>query len=154
MVALIGLGNQFVDLAVRNLGENAVAFPNRQQDGVQHDVHAADDFRVSALELLRFAAVGKLPFLGSVGQARHLLLQALQNDRDIVDALLHLFVVALVGLGNQFVDLARGDLGENAVALPNRQQDGIQHFVDALHHFAIDSVKLLNLAALCQTAIP
>ena len=63
-------------------------------------------------------------------------------------------MVALVGLGNQFVDLAVGDLGQDAVAFANRQQDGVQHFVDALHDFAIDPVKLVGPAALGETAIP
>ena len=150
MVALVGLGNQFVDLAVGDLGEDAVAFPDGQQDGIQHGVHAAHNLRVCALELLRLAAVGELPFLGSVGQAHQFLLQALQNEGDVVDRLLHLLVVALVGLGNQFVDLAIGDLGKNAVALPDGQEDRVQHFVDPLHHFAIDTFKLVSPAALAE----
>ena len=95
-----------------------------------------------------------MPVLRSLGQAGHFLLQALHDHGDIVDRLLHLLVVALISLGNQFVDLARRDLGQNAVAFANRQQDGIQHFVDPLHHLAIDSIKLVNLAALGETAIP
>jgi len=154
VVALISLGNQFVNLAVRDLGENPVPLPNRQQDGIEHGIHAAHNLGVSSLKLLRLPAVGKLPFLRSVGQASHFLLQALHDDGDAVDRLLHLLVVALVSLGNQFVDFAVGNLGENPVPLPDRQQDGIQHFVDALHDFAIDPVKLVNPAAFGETALP
>ena len=62
-------------------------------------------------------------------------------------------MIALVGLGDQFVDLAVGDLGQDAVAFADGQQDRIQHLVDALHHFAMDALKLVGLAALVETAL-
>ena len=73
--------------------------------------------------------------------------------RHVVDGLLHLFVIAFVGLRDQFVDLAAGDLRQNAVAFADRQQNRIQHLVDALHHFAMDALKLVGLAALVETAL-
>ena len=79
VVALVGLGDQFVDLAVGDLCQNAVAFADRQQDGIQHGVHAAHDLGIRALELFRLAAFGELPFSRSVGQAHQFLLQALQH---------------------------------------------------------------------------
>ena len=78
MVALVGLSDQLVDFAVGDLRQNAIAFADRQQDGVQHGVDAVHDLRVCALELLRLAAIGELSFLGSFRQARQFLLQALQ----------------------------------------------------------------------------
>ena len=109
---------------------------------------------VRALKLFRLAAIGELAFFRSLGQARHFLLQALHYDRHIVDRLFHLFVVALVGLGNQLVDLAVGDLRQDAIAFANRQQNRVQHFVDALHDFAMDPIELLDPAALGETAFP
>ena len=148
VVALVGLGDQFVDLAAGDLGQDAVAFADGQQDRIQHGVHAADDFGVRALELLGLPAIGELPFLGGVGKARHFFLQVLHNDGDIVDRLLHLFVVALVGLGDQFVDLAAGDLRQDAVAFADGQQDGIQHGVHAADDFGVRALELLGLSAI------
>ena len=154
VVALVSLGNEFVDLAIRDLSQNAIAFADGQQDRVQHGVHAAHDFRVRTLELLRLATVGKLSLFGGVGQASHFFLQRLHDRRHVVDRLLHLLVVALVGLGNQFVDLAVGNLRQNAVAFADGQQDRVQHFIDALHDFLVNALKLLHFAALRQTALP
>ena len=80
MIALVGLGDQFVDLAVGDLRQDAVAFADGQQDRIQHGVHAAHDLGVGALELLGLAAFGQLPFLRGLGQPRQFLLQALQHD--------------------------------------------------------------------------
>ncbi len=148
MIALISLGNQFVDLAVRDLGKDAVAFSDRQQDRIQHGVHALHNFRVRPLKLFRLAALGELPFFRRVGQASKFLVQTPHHRRDIVDRLLHLLVIAFISLGNQFIDLAIRDLGEDAVAFPNRQQDRIQHGVHALHNFRIRPLELLRLAPL------
>ena len=62
-------------------------------------------------------------------------------------------MVALVGLGDQLVDLAAGNLGQDAVALADRHQNGVEHIVDALHNFAVDPVKLIGLAAFLQTPL-
>ena len=78
---------------------------------------------------------------------RQLLLQALQHCGDVVHGLLHLLVVALVGLRDQFVDLAVGDLGQNAVAFADGQQDGIQHLVDALDDLAVVALVLGGVGA-------
>ncbi len=106
VVALVSRGNQFVDLAVGNLRQDAVALADGQKDGVQHGVDAAHDLGKCALELLRLAAVGELSLLGGINQPRHLPLQPLQNLSHIIDGQLHLLVVALVVLRDQFVDLA------------------------------------------------
>ena len=76
VIALVGLGDQLVDLAVGDLRQNAVAFADGQQDRVQHGVHAANNFGKRALELLGLAAVGKLSFLRSLDQPRQFLCSA------------------------------------------------------------------------------
>ena len=81
VIALVGLGDQFVDLAVGDLRQDAVAFADRQQNRIQHGVDAAHDLGVGALELFRLAAFGELSFPGSLGQAHHFLLQTLHHDR-------------------------------------------------------------------------
>ena len=63
-----------------------------------------------------------------------LLLECLQHPGYLIDSLLHLLVVALVGFRDQFVDLSVGDLGENAVAFADGQQDGVEHLVDAFEN--------------------
>jgi hypothetical protein len=73
-------------------------------------------------------------------------------DGHVVDRDLHLFVVALVGLRDQFVDLAAGDLRQNAVAFADGQQNGVQHLVDALNHLAVRAVEQGRLAALGELA--
>jgi hypothetical protein len=94
----------------------------------------------------------ELSFLGGIGQPHHFLLQALQAPRHIVDGLLHLFVIALVGLANQLVDLAVGNLRENAVAFADGQQDRVQHGVDAAHDLRVRALELLRLAAVGELA--
>ncbi len=63
-------------------------------------------------------------------------------------------MIALVGLGDQFVDLAVGDLRQNAVAFADGQQNRVQHVVDALHHFAMDAVKLVRPCPARSGALP
>jgi hypothetical protein len=85
VIALVGLRDQLVDLAVRDLGQNAIALADGQQNRVQHGVDAANNLGVGALELLRLAALGELPFFGRLGQPPHFLLQGLNTDCHIVD---------------------------------------------------------------------
>ncbi len=153
MVALVGLRNQFVDLAVGDLREDAVAFANRQQDGVEHGVDAAYDLRIGALELFRLAAVGELAFFRGVGQARHFLLQALHHDGDIVDRLLHLLVVAFIGLGDQLVDLAIEIWARMRLPSPIGSRMASSISLMPLHNLAIDAVKLVMPAAFAETAV-
>ncbi len=148
VIAFVGLGDQFVDLAVGNLSKNAIAFADGQKNRVEHGIDAADDFSVRALELLRLAAIGKLAFTRGFGQAPHLFFESLNDNRDVVDCDLHFLVVAMVGLGDQLVDLAVGDLRENAVAFAYRQENGVQHLIDALNYFALHAVEQRCLAAL------
>ncbi len=62
------------------------------------------------------------------------LLQVLQEDGDLIHCLLHLLVIALVGLSNLFVAFAAGNSGENAIALLDRQQDGVKQFIYSQEH--------------------
>ena len=116
VVALESLGNQFVDFALGDLGDDASAFHHGNHDGVQSGIHTFDDLRVGALELPRIGAFGEPPFLRKIAHAQHFLLQILQNDGDVVNRLLGLFVVAFMVLGHQFIGFAVGDLDQNAVA--------------------------------------
>ena len=72
----------------------------------------------------------KAAVFGGIDQAGKFLLQALQNLTHAVDGLLHLFVIALIILGDQLIDPAAGNLGQDAVAFADRQQDRVQHSVD------------------------
>ena len=144
--------NQFVDFACGDLRKDAVAFADGQQNRIQHGVHAAHDLCKRALELLRLAAIGKLAFLRSFNQPRHFSLQTLRDDGHVVYGQLHLFVVALVGLRNQLVDLACGDLRKDAIAFSDGQKNRIQHFVDAFDGVALNALEFTGLAALAQAA--
>ncbi len=62
-------------------------------------------------------------------------------------------MVALVGVGNQLVDLAVGDLRQNAVAFADGQKDGIQHLVDALNQLPIRAVKDRRATSFGQPAL-
>ena len=85
---------------------------------------------VGAFERRRIAALLQLPTAAELGQLAQFGLEFLQDQRDAVDVLLHPLVVALIGLGDQFVDLAVSNLVEDAVALPDRQQRGVEKFVN------------------------
>ena len=153
VVALVGGGNQLVDLARGNLRQNPVSLANRQQNRVEHGVDAAHNVGVGALELLRLAAIRQLAFLRCIRQPHQFLLQALEHSADVVDRLLHLFVIALVGMRDQLVDLARGNLCQNPVSLADGQQNRVEHLVDALDHGAIHARELARPAALRQTPL-
>ncbi len=71
-------------------------------------------------------------------------MQSLQYSSDIIHGQFHLFVIAPVGLSNQLIHFATGDLGKNAIAFTDRQQDGVEHFIDAQHHFAMNSGELVG----------
>ena len=125
----------------------------RRNHGIEDGIDAAHDVGVGALELILVAAFGQLSFLRRFGQAGQFLLQRLEDHGHVVDGLLHLFVVALVGLGDQLVDLAVGNLGQDAVAFADGQQDGIQHGVHAAHDVGIGALKLVGLAALGELSV-
>ena len=57
-------------------------------------------------------------------------------------------MVAFVGLRDQLVDFARGDLRQNAVAFADGQQDRVQHLVHALDQSRGQAVEQGCLAAL------
>ena len=96
--------------------------------------------------MLRLAAVRQLTFLRCFDQPRHLLLQTLRHHGHVIDRNFHLLVVALVGLRDQLVDLAAGNLRENAIALTDGKQYRIQHLVDTLDHFAMYAIEDCRLA--------
>ncbi len=81
------------------------------------------------------------------------LLEALQHQGDVVDRLLHFFVIAFINLRNQFVDLAVGDLREYPVAFPDRQQNRIQHGIHAAHDFGVRALKMFGFAALGELPV-
>ena len=147
VVALVGLRDQFVDLAVRDLGQNAIALADGQKNCVEHGVDTADNLRVRAVELLRLAAFGELPLFGRLGQPPHFFFQGLNNYGNVIDGNLHLLVVALIGLRDQLVNLAVRNLRENPVALSDGQENRVQHLVDALNHLAMNAVEDGCLAA-------
>ena len=153
MVAFVRLGDELIDFAVRDLGQNAIALADGQQNRIQHGVDAAHDLCVCALELLRFAAIRKLSFFGGFDQPRQLLLQSLGHNGHVVDRDLHLLVVAFVGLGDELVDLTVRDLSQNAIALADGQQNRVQHFVDALNDLAMKIVELGCPAALGEPSL-
>ena len=150
--AVIGVGDLRRNVALADAVHIVGGDIQRADHGVENRVDAAHDVGIGALELIVIAALGELALLGGLGQPGQLLLQALQDDGDVVDGLLHLFVVALVGLGDQFVDLAVGDLRQDAVAFADRQQDGVQHGVHAAHDLGIGALELLGLAAFGELA--
>ena len=78
MVALVGLGDQFVDLAIRNLRQDAIAFADGQQDRIQHFVDALHDFAIHTLELIQPASLGEPPLARRVHQPHDLLGYVLQ----------------------------------------------------------------------------
>ena len=56
-------------------------------------------------------------------------------------------MIALIGLRDQLIDLAVRDLVEDAIALADRQQNGVEHFVDAFDHVAIGALERGGIAA-------
>ena len=98
MIALVGLGDQLVDLAVGNLGQNAVAFADGQQNRIQHGVHAANDFGICALELLPACRDRRAALPSRLRSAAPIPSAGPAERGHVVDGLLHLFVIALVCL--------------------------------------------------------
>ena len=150
VIALIGLGDQLVDLAFGDLVEDTIALADRQQDGVEHCIGAFDDLAIRAREGGDIAAFFELTLARVLGQLDEFGLEFLQHQRDTVDVPLHLLVIALVGLGDQLVDLALGDLVENAIALADRQQNGVEHFVQATQQLHILAAEGSDIGALRQ----
>ena len=103
---MVGIRDLRRDVALADLLHVFCGEVQRADHGVQNVVDAAHDVAVRALELIVLAALGEFAFRRSLGQPGQFLLQTLQNQSDVVDGLLHLLVIALVGLGNQLVDLA------------------------------------------------
>ena len=154
MVALAVDLDPFAQIAAADQPEHAIAFADRQQDGVQHFVDALDYVAISALECRGVAALLQLSLPAEFHKLRQLGFELLQHQRDAVDVLFHPFVVALEGPGDELVDVAMRDLVEDAIALANRQQDGVQHFVDALDDVAISALECSSVAALLQLSLP
>ena len=139
----IALGNQ-VDVVSRDF--------QRANDRIEQRVDTADNVGIRTLYRIRIGALGQLPVFRSVGQVGQHLLQRLQNLSHLVDGNLHLFVVALVGLCDQFVDLALGDLSQDAIPFADGQKNGVEHFIDAAHDLGVGAGKLLGLATFAELA--
>ena len=73
MVALVGLRNQLIDLAARNLRQYPVALADGQQNRVQHLVDALDHLAVDSIEDGRLAALREPTLFGGVHQTHNLL---------------------------------------------------------------------------------
>ena len=73
----------------------------------------------------RVAARVKLAVECRLNEAGELLLEFLQNQRDIVDVDFHFFMIALIRLRDQFVNLAMRHLSQNPIPFANRQQNGV-----------------------------
>src|SRR5579872_605971 len=125
-------GDLFAQIAPTDLPKDAIAFTDGHQDGVEHLVDTVDDLAENSLKAIGFAAFFQLSLLAVVDQLGEFGLKTLHDECNIIDVLLHLLMVALVGLGNQFVDPSGSDLAEDAVALADWQQDRIEHLVNAL----------------------
>ena len=87
------------------------------------------------------------------GQLGKFSLELLQHLPDGVDIKLHLFMVAMIGLGDQLIDPTLGNLIENAVALANRQQNGIEHFVKASQKLGVFTAKGCDIGSLAQLSV-
>ena len=143
-VAVVGVGDLRRHVALADAVDIVGGDVQGLNHRVENAVDAAHDVGVGAAELVVVAALGELAGIGRFAQAHEFLLECLQHDGDIVDCLLHLLVVALVGLGDQFVDLAAGDLRQDAVAFADGQQDGVEHGVDATHNVGIGALELVR----------
>ena len=152
VVALVGLRDQLIDLAIGDLCQNPVALADGKQNRIQHGVDAAHNLRISTLELFRLAAIRKLSLTRGFDQSSELLLESLHHQRNIIDRDLHLFVVALIVLCDQLIDLATRNLGQHPIAFADGQQDGVEHLVDTLNHLALYAVKQRGLAAFRESA--
>ena len=80
-------------------------------------------------------------------------MQPLGDNGHVVHGNLHLLVVAFVGLRDQLVNFAAGNLRQNAIAFADGQQNRVQHLVDALNNLAVRAVEERRLAALGETAL-
>jgi hypothetical protein len=116
--------------------------------GVENRTHSAHNVGIGSSELVVLAPLSQLSGVRGLRQTSQLLLQVLHDDGDIVDGLLHLFVVALVGLSDQFVDFAVGNLSQDAIAFADGQKDGVQHGIHAANDFGVGALELLGLAAI------
>ena len=87
VVALAGDLDPFSQVSSADQAQHAVAFTDGDEDGIQHDVHTAQHFGIGALELLRFATLGKLALLGGFGQPQQFFLQGQQHPDNLDQAL-------------------------------------------------------------------
>ena len=114
-VAVVGVGDFDRNVALADPVYVICRDVQRNNHGVKNPIDSAYNLGVRALELLRLAAFREMPGLGGLRQLRQLRLQPLHHLGHVVDGNLHLFVVALVVLRNQFVDLAARNLSQDAV---------------------------------------
>ena len=76
-------------------------------------------------------------------------MQVLQDLADVVDRLLHFFVIALVGVGDQLINLAAGDWAR--IRLPSPMGSRIaSSMILTPRTISAYALELLRLAALAQ----
>ena len=85
-VAVIGVGDLRRDVALADPVHVAGGEVQRPDDGIQNGVHAANNLRISAAELIGLAALGQFPGVRRIGQPRQLLLQPLQHLATLLTA--------------------------------------------------------------------
>ena len=151
-IAVVIVGNLRRDIALGNAVHVFGGHIQGSDHCVQRAVDAFNDLAVFALVLRGVGARRQFAFHRRLHQNADVRRHALQSRGDAVDGLLHLLVIAAVGLRDQFVDLTRTDLRQDAVALPDRQQDRIEHRVHALNQLAVVSFKLLYPPAFAEAA--
>ena len=153
VVALVGFGDQFVDLAVGDLGQNAVAFADRQQDGVEHLVHALENPAVIALVLARVGACGEFAICRCLDQQSGLVHQRLDVIDAGVEVVLDFVEVAVVAVGDLGRDVALGDTVHVLGRYVQRTNHRVQRGIDALHNLAVVALVLAGFGACPELAL-
>ena len=126
VIALASDFHAFPQIAATDQPQHAVTFADRDQDGVEHDVHAAQHLGVSALELIGLAAFGELALLGGVCQPLQLFLKSHQHFGDLDQ-----------GLGDGIVlrtdvDLRRQVAGGNGLRGGSLLVDGLDAAIEVI----------------------
>ena len=104
------------------------------------------------MDLVLFRRLGHRSRHVAVGDLGYIRDQVGQPAVHAVDRVLHLFVVALAGDFDPLAQIAAADQRQDPVALADRQQDGVQHFVHVLDDSGVGALELLRCAALRQPA--
>ena len=116
-------------------------------------IDALEDVGITALEPGGLTALLQLALVAEVDQFRQFSLKALQYQGDVVDVLFHFLVIAVIGRGDQFIDLAAGHLIKDAVALADRQKDSVKQYVDVAEDFLEVAGGQSRIGAIGQTPL-